>query len=117
MYLDSNGFDATLAIGDVSEGKFILPEQILGMTDEMFYGNLCNIYDETQQQRIKEVVRSIQGVTNTSPSTDAVAEQTVDEIRETAPNYYKIGNRLVTKDDYEYYVKNRFGGNVIDVKC
>jgi len=56
LYLDSNGFDATLAIGDVSNGKFILPEQILGMTDEMFYGNLCNIYDEQQQQRIKEVV-------------------------------------------------------------
>ena len=117
IYLDSNGFDANLAIGDVSDAKFTLPEQILGMKDAMFYENICEIRDEEVRDRIKETVQKISGVMNTSASTRAIAEESVEEIRDTAPNYYKIGNRLVTKDDYEYYVKNRFKGNIIDVKC
>ena len=60
---------------------------------------------------------SIDNIINTTISTAAVAEQNVEDIRETAPNYYKLGNRLVSKSDYEYYVKNRFKDNIIDVKC
>lgn len=32
-------------------------------------------------------------------------EQNVDEIRETAPNWFKTGNRLITKKDYEFFFK------------
>ena len=54
---------------------------------------------------------------NPSSSSTAVDEETVDEIRRNAPEWFKTGNRLVTASDYEYYVKNRFRDNIVDVKC
>ena len=42
------------------------------------------------------------------------------DIRENAPQWFKTGNRLITKKDYEYFItSNRasiFSG-IIDVKC
>ena len=39
-------------------------------------------------------------------STSAMKEETVDEIRERAPHWFKMNNRLVTKEDYEFFVMN-----------
>ena len=39
-------------------------------------------------------------------STSAVREEGVDEIRERAPHWFKMNNRLVTKEDYEFFVMN-----------
>jgi len=55
-------------------------------------------------------------ITNTTVATTPAVEESVDDIREAAPNHFKLGNRLVTKDDYEYYIKNRFADDIIDVK-
>jgi hypothetical protein len=70
-----------------------------------------------QEQEVVDAINSIKNVTNTTASTRAIAEEDVDDIRELAPDYYKIGNRLVSKFDFEYYVKNRYKENIIDVKC
>ena len=35
-----------------------------------------------------------------------VAEESVENIREQAPQWFKTGSRLVTRKDYEYYIKN-----------
>lgn len=50
-------------------------------------------------------------------TSEPIAEEDVNDIRQAAPEQFKMGRRLVTKDDYEYYVKNAFLGQVIDVKC
>ena len=39
-------------------------------------------------------------------STSAIREEGVDEIRERAPHWFKMNNRLVTKEDYEFYIMN-----------
>ena len=65
----------------------------------------------------KDILDVISNITNSSESTAAYAEEDVEDIRSLAPNYYKLGNRLVSKSDFEYYVKNRFKDNIIDVKC
>lgn len=39
-------------------------------------------------------------------STSAVAEEGVEEVRERAPHWFKMNNRLVTKEDYEFFVMN-----------
>jgi len=70
-----------------------------------------------EEKEVAETIGSIKNVTNTTASTKAIAEEDVDDIRELAPDYYKIGNRLVSKFDFEYYVKNRYKENIIDVKC
>ena len=41
-----------------------------------------------------------------SSSTSAVKEEGVEEIRERAPHWFKMNNRLVTKEDYEFFVMN-----------
>ena len=85
----------------------------MGCTDDMMK-ILKTIFnrDESSDINIK-----ITKLINTTQSTVAQAEEDVDDIRETAPDYYKLGNRLITKDDFEYYVKNRYKNNIIDVKC
>ena len=39
-------------------------------------------------------------------STSALKEEGVEEIRERAPHWFKMNNRLVTKEDYEFYIMN-----------
>lgn len=41
-----------------------------------------------------------------SSSTSAVREEGVEEIRERAPHWFKMNNRLVTKEDYEFFIMN-----------
>ena len=85
----------------------------MGCTDDMMK-ILKTIFnrDESSDVNIK-----ITKLINTTQSTVAQAEEDVDDIRETAPDYYKLGNRLVSKSDYEYYVKSRFKDNIIVAKC
>lgn len=40
----------------------------------------------------------------------------MDDIREYAPTWFKMGNRLLTRNDYEFFVKSSIP-QVIDVKC
>ena len=49
--------------------------------------------------------------------TKCKVNESVDEIRENAPECFKTGNRLITKNDYEYFYKNQITGGIIDVKC
>lgn len=123
FYLKSNGFDAVLQSGEVKDKGIISPLQILGMSKETFYeriiaSNEDQNYDDITVDSIEaDLLPSITTVTNITQSTSAVSEEGVEDIRELAPDYYKLGNRLITKSDFEYYVKNRYKDNIIDVKC
>ena len=119
LYLDSNGFDAELQIGDVKNASLIEPSGLLGMDETFFYKNFIGLTQDDIETLLGDqgVFTTIKDVTNTTASTAASAEEDVEDIREIAPNYYKLGNRLVSKSDFEYYVKNRYKDNIIDVKC
>jgi len=54
---------------------------------------------------------------NIQSSSSGAIEEDVDDIRRNAPEWFKQGNRLVTASDWEYYVKNRFRDNILDVVC
>lgn len=119
LWLDSNGFDATIQIGDVKNATLIEPANFLEIEETTFYKNFIGITSDQIQKLVGEngPFNTIIDVTNTTPSTLASGEETVEDIRQTAPDYYKLGNRLVSKSDFEYYVKNRYKDNIIDVKC
>ena len=127
FYMESNGFDAVLQIGEVqySSYPFKEPAQLLGVNDEFLYKGIMGCTDDMMKilktifnrDESSDVNIKITKLINTTQSTVAQAEEDVDDIRETAPDYYKLGNRLVSKSDYEYYVKNRFKDNIIDAKC
>lgn len=50
-------------------------------------------------------------------TSNAIPEENVDQIRLSAPEWFKIGQRLITAADYEYYIKNLRKGEVIDAIC
>lgn len=50
-------------------------------------------------------------------STKPTPIETVDEIRQNAPYYFKYGNRLITQEDYEYFIRTNYINEVVDVKC
>lgn len=51
-------------------------------------------------------------------STQALQEDTVEDVREKAPHWFKMNNRLVTKEDYKFFVMNEptINGIFNDVK-
>jgi len=53
--------------------------------------------------------------TNPTPSTAFKGLETVNDIRQNAPNIFKTQYRLVTTDDFETYIKNTFGNFINDV--
>lgn len=127
FYLQTNGFDGKLSIvGEVTDKNVLEPASMLGLTDDIFYKGIVacvNTFEngdfdttDTAIANVKELLSNLR-ITNTTISTVPTAEESVEDIRTNAPNYYKLGNRLITKDDFEYYIINRFEGEVIDVKC
>jgi hypothetical protein len=55
------------------------------------------------------------GFTNIQVSSKAIDFESVDEIRENAPNAHKMGNRLITADDYRTYILNKYKSRVTDI--
>lgn len=49
-------------------------------------------------------------------TTLAKVEDSVEHIKDFAPNWFKMGNRLLTRSDYEFFVKDTMP-NIIDVVC
>lgn len=98
FYLDTQGMDGgTQPNEDDVDLKFKHNHSMFGI-DEKLYGK---IFGKNQDAELT----NLQCKTLTS-STSAMKEETVDEIREHAPHWFKMNNRLVTKEDYEFFVMN-----------
>ena len=88
----------------------------------MTYGTLQfneitkDIFDNQYRVLSNNDARNI-NFSNTNSSTEAKAEETVDQIRQSAPANYRSQNRLVTTNDYEIFCKTNFAGLLADVKC
>lgn len=119
FYLDSNGFDAELQIGEVKNKPLVEPAGLMGISKTFLYNRILDIQDVDAATAVfdSSSPEYVSDTTNITASTNAYAEESVEDIRQLAPDYYKIGNRLVSKADFEYYVLNRYKENVIDVKC
>lgn len=116
-YLDSNGEDGNIDITDI------------GLTNLKFQENI----EVTEKIKEKFTPSDRTSLINNPDlytlqlrdltTSTASNEETVEEIRQNAPEKFKTGNRLITSHDYEWYIKNnralqsRTGLNVIDVVC
>lgn len=112
FYLEGNGQDAVLEPNEVFEKQIEHSSSLFGISTPI-YNEIFNVSTTSTENSVYEDGKW----TNIQKSSDFKEEETVDDIRINAPNWFKTGNRLVTAYDYEYYVKNRFIGNIIDVKC
>ena len=113
VYLKSNGPDGTINPRDIS--NLSLTTSIAGLktndlrdTISEEYSNLVNSTDLTVPASIV--------VNNYSQSSAPRAEETVDDIRFSAPNHFRSGGRLITTNDYDSYIRGEFFKDVVDVK-
>lgn len=129
FYLDTNGPHGHIDLGDVQEGKLKHDAAMLGISDELYELMFPNSYDSMEYDpdasavSRANLVKSFKYVKdnfkweNVSSSTFGKTEESVDDIRRNAPEQFKIGNRLVTTADWEYYIRNRFKDNIVSVVC
>lgn len=122
FYLDSNGLDGKIDISDVdtSSLKFVNSPDMLGMSESEYYQlyvSPSNGYlTDSEYNDAYEIMFKLDS------STTPKLEEDPDEIRKNAPMWFSTGNRLVTKFDYEYYIKNTASSklgtsDLLDVKC
>ena len=106
FYLDTNGLDGMIYPDSITMNlNLVNSPNDLGITS-FIYEQVTNTADDFSM--------TIQLV---SPSTEAKIEESVDDIRENAPNAFKTGNRLITREDYEYFVMQNRYNQVVSVKC
>ena len=119
FYLDSNGPGAGLGIGEVRGSLLQDFSSFRTSQDGVYYSNIYEKILKAVGNGKPYIIDGVSDVTNVSQSLSFSPEESVDQIRDFAPNWFRMGNRLVTQRDYEYYLKNSpyFRGKYADVKC
>lgn len=108
FYLESNGPEGIIQANDISNLKLSHSSSNLGIDEETYNGifeNIINIGVDLTNLT----------ATNTFVSTTPSEEETVEDIKNNAPNWFKSGNRLITKSDFETYIKTRYHSDIVDV--
>lgn len=94
FYLETQGMDGAVQ-PSAEEMEFDHSAAMLNIPDEL-YERLFGEYIGLDQLTCKVL----------TSSTSAIKEEDVEEIRERAPHWFKMNNRLVTKEDYEFFIMN-----------
>ena len=136
VYLRSNGPDGEISVKDIDNKRFSVEingisntestdKSRLTMVDIM---ELSPVYDNSilaldsqigeyyedpsRRSRDKEF---FYGCTNYEQASSPKTEETVEQIRVNAPNWFKRVGRTITKEDYTSYIKTNFFSEIIDV--
>ena len=94
FYLETQGMEGGVQPSS-EEMEFEHSAAMLGIPDEL-YARLFPGYSGLDKLSCKVL----------TGSTSAIKEEDVEEISERAPHWFKMNNRLVTKEDYEFFVMN-----------
>jgi hypothetical protein len=118
VFLEGNGASANIGAGYLSSSNS-LSIQIAGMTDALFADILdISVQDLVDLRNNINPQAPATGasvyVSNINASTTYSGLETVDEIRGTAPTWFRMGDRLITAQDYEQYVETVFKSDVVD---
>ena len=110
LYLKTNGLDGKIDFDTYdNSAKFKDALDDLSIDSNSGLGKIIKTSTFEDDDKPRILLKSV--------STDAQAEESVKTIRNIAPQWFKMGNRLITNDDYVYYLKNRYSDNIIDVVC
>ena len=125
FYLDTNGPDGYVDLSQIDEStlKFVHTKNFFGLTDEeyelMFGKAALDPEKNIGSTEFKDKSNAYKITFDKNSLTKPIQEEDVNSVRNTAPDWFKMGNRLITKKDYEYFIKSYgevFQG-VTDVKC
>ena len=120
FYLESNGSYGLLTSGQVVNKKLQAGNSILGITSELYDKIIPKTLQETSLTNITSTTDQYPEVpifSNIENSTSFNKEESVDDIKINAPEWFKVGNRLVTNSDYVYFMKTKNRDFIIDVVC
>lgn len=106
LYLETNGEDGYIDMGDIQTAKLI------DEREQFIPDDLQDLIIKREGEEATDIELFL-----TQNSSNPIPIETVDEIRENAPNYFKTGNRLITIQDYEYFIRTNYINDVVDVKC
>ena len=96
FYLETQGMDGEVR-PDGSQLLFRHDAAMLGVDQGLYDA----VFGKMKSRLLEEASCRV-----LSSSTSAIREEGVEEIRERAPHWFKMNNRLVTKEDYEFFVMN-----------
>lgn len=94
FYLETQGMEGGV-LPSAEQMEFTHSPEMLGIPQEL-YDKLFPGYFGLEELSCKVL----------TSSTSAIKEEDVEQIRERAPHWFKMNNRLVTKEDYEFYIMN-----------
>ena len=94
FYLETQGMEGGV-LPSSTPVEFTHSPSMLGISQEL-YDKLFPGYFGLEELSCKVL----------TSSTSAIKEEDVEQIREHAPHWFKMNNRLVTKEDYEFYIMN-----------
>lgn len=124
FYLDTNGPDGQIDLTDVDLNKIRFEPCQAGqsISDEDYQQIFGSDRDDPSDLTVSDAAYRLKA--NGFSVGSFVPEESSDDIRENAPQWFKTGSRLVTRKDYEFYIKNivymrdNIPGLVVqDVKC
>jgi hypothetical protein len=112
VFLEGNGSSGEIG-NDFFTTNNELDYGIIGMEDELFEAIIGIPEDSllTKDQLSKLYLK------NLTASTSFASLETVDQIRDNAPNFFRTGERLITATDFENWVKDTFRNDVYDSKA
>ena len=98
FYLETQGMDGSVQPSSSNTNMvFVHNHNMLNIPEGLYNA----IFGKGAGEDLPEMKCSV-----LTSSTSAVREEGVEEVRERAPHWFKMNNRLVTKEDYEFFVMN-----------
>ena len=118
VYLQSNGAEGQIGVNNITTDA-PLSVGIEGFTEQFIKENILKVDDNPEYilfgTDAAEQLSKIR-LNNEDISSFVSDLETVDEIRESSPRWFRTDNRLVTPGDFEQYIKNTYPNEIHDVK-
>jgi hypothetical protein len=108
-YVVSSGDNGIIGANQLQRGAFVL------YNSPTYREIASNIYDASIN-RVAPIYLPYILLNNINSSSPISQAETVEEIRQNAPKIFSIQNRLVTRQDYEYFVDRSFNNIVKSIK-
>ena len=114
MYFEAGAdIQDDVAIGTITNARFTNTPGFFGMSNTLYTWIIGN----DPEYRLKNEGDDLYELQNVTTPTNRKTEESVDEIRENAPNWFKLAGRLVTQADYEYYISTSPDFGISNCKC
>lgn len=119
IYLKSNGSGGQIGSG-IMDGTGSLAVEIVGLSESFIKSNI--LQTDSNPDLIAfgtDPNAELQKLTlvNSVASTTTSDFESVESIRSNAPNWFRIGGRLITSQDFEQYILANYSTEVYDITC